>query len=329
MSATTPSNPVHPAKSPPLVCGNCQGPMQVLALRGHYGQAVEVDLCAPCHLVWFDVIESARLNGPAILALIGHMAQAQSLAHQPLRERAACPRCRSGLKTVHNRSRWGRSLQLECSARHGAYQSFAEFLFEKGLVRPMSSADRAALIRRDGRIDCVNCGAPIAGGDAQCGHCRSVPSLLDVARLARALDPEGATEDHPVHATAAHRGALQCGACGAALPPGQAMQCAQCGATLAVSRLADAHRQVQVLAPLLQAHAEKPAPHTVARRMAALSADLPRQREWILRMRADTAGRHGDDEDDDELLSWSTWRTNPLRAVFIALLLWWAWWMWS
>jgi hypothetical protein len=68
--------------------------------------------------------------------------------------------------------------------------------------------------------------------------------------------------------------------------------------------------------------------HTVARRMAALSADLPRQREWILRMRADTAGRHGGDE-DDELLSWSIWRTNPLRAVFIALLLWWAWWMWS
>ena len=104
---------------------------------------------------------------------------------------------------------------------------------------------------------------------------------------------------------------------------------AQCGATLAVSRLADAHRQVQALGPLLQAHAEKPAPHTVARRMAALSADLPRQREWILRMRADTAGRHGGDEDDDEWLSWFTRRTNPLRAVFIALLLWWAWSMWS
>lgn len=187
--------------------------MQAVALLGHYGQAVEVDLCAPCHQVWFDAIESARLTGPAMLVLIGHMAQSQALAHRPLQNRVACPRCGGGLKTVHNRSRWGRSLQLECLARHGAYQSFAQFLFEKGLVRPMSSADRAALLRRDGRIDCVNCGAPIAAGDAQCRHCGSVPSLLDVARLARALDPEGATETHPVHATAAHRGALQCLAC--------------------------------------------------------------------------------------------------------------------
>ena len=40
----------------PLSCGNCGEPMLALPLAGHYGQQVEIDLCAPCHLVWFDPI---------------------------------------------------------------------------------------------------------------------------------------------------------------------------------------------------------------------------------------------------------------------------------
>ena len=45
-----------------------------------------------------------------------------------------CPRCAGKLKIVHNQSRWGRSSQLQCMRRHGAYQSFAQFLEEKGLL---------------------------------------------------------------------------------------------------------------------------------------------------------------------------------------------------
>jgi Zn-finger nucleic acid-binding protein len=118
-----------------------------LRLAGHYGSVVEIDLCGPCHLVWFDVVESARLAGPGLLALIGAMAAAQALPHQPLRPDLACPQCRTAVRTVHNRTRWGRSLQLECPQHHGAWQSFGEFLNEKGLLRPMSSADRARALR--------------------------------------------------------------------------------------------------------------------------------------------------------------------------------------
>jgi lipoic acid synthetase len=35
-----------------------------LALPGHYGSSVEIDVCASCDLVWFDGTETARLNGP-------------------------------------------------------------------------------------------------------------------------------------------------------------------------------------------------------------------------------------------------------------------------
>jgi Zn-finger nucleic acid-binding protein len=321
------AQPVVPSE-PALVCGNCREPMQRLVLPGHYGRSVEIDLCAGCHLVWFDLTETARLSGPALLELIGTMAGAQTLAHQLLRDDARCVRCSSGLKTVHNRSRWGESLQLECLKRHGAYQSFAQFLQEKGLLRPMSRIDRAQLLQRAGQIDCVNCGAAIGAADERCSHCLSVPSLLDVARLARALDPEGAIEAHAVHATAAHQAALQCAACGAALPPDQALRCAQCGATLAVSRLAQAHAQVEALGPALRAHAQRPAPAVVRRRLEALDADIPRRREWATRMEAEARQARGADPDEHDGWSLLELRTNPLRAVLLALAIWFVWWFW-
>lgn len=299
--------------------------MQRLALAGHYGRTVELDLCAPCHLVWFDHTETANLAGASLLELIGTMAAAQSLPHVPLRDDAGCPRCRGALKTVHNRTRFGPSLHLECANRHGSYQTFAEFLAEKGLLRPMSHIDRAALLATHGRIDCVNCGAAVGRDDAQCPYCRSVPGLLDVARLARALDPEGALEPQPVHAQAARQQAMQCAACGAALPEGQALRCAQCGATLAISRLAQAHEQVRSLGPALRAHAQRPAPKVVARRLEALDADLPRRREWVRQVEAETQEQRGREWNLEGLFDNGT---NPLRAVLIALAIWFVWWFW-
>lgn len=314
-----------PAADPPLACGNCARPMYRLHLAGHYGRRVELDLCPACHLVWFDLTEGAHLAGPGLLALIGEMAAAQSVAHEVLRPGVACPHCRGPLKTIHNQTRWGRSLQLECVARHGAWQTFAQFLGEKGLLRPVSSADRARLLARDGRIDCVNCGAALGATDEQCPYCTSVPGLLDVARLARALDPEGATEAHPVHRTGAQPSAMQCAACGAALPPGLAMDCAQCGATLAVGRLAAAHAAVVALAPALRAHAERPAPHVVKRRLEGLDADKPRRREWVRAMEAEA--KQGDPDESDWAEQFGA-GTSPWRAVALALAIWFAWWFW-
>lgn len=313
-----------------IACGNCHEPMQRLMLPGHYGRSVEVDLCSQCHLVWFDMTETARLSGAALLDLIGAMAGTQGLPHRTLAPKAGCARCGAALKTVHNRSRWGTSLHLECRAGHGAYQSFAQFLQEKGLLRAMSRLDRARLIEMQGRIDCVNCGAAVGRDEETCSYCGSVPSLLDVARLARALDPEGALEPQAVHRDAARQQALQCGACGAALPPGLSVDCAQCGATLAISRLADAHERVATLRPALLAHAAKPAPEVVKRRLEALDADLPRRREFAAKMEAEAAAqrghhRFGEDWDWGDLLGRGT---NPLRAVLLALLVWFVWYFW-
>lgn len=316
---------------PAIACGNCRATMQRLSLAGHYGRSVEIDLCSQCHLVWFDQTETARLSGPALLDLVGAMAGAQSLPHRTLDPKAGCVRCGAALKTVHNRSRWGQSIQLECRVGHGAYQSFAQFLQEKGLWRPMSRIDRARLVEKQGRIDCVNCGAALGKADEACPYCASVPGLLDVARLARALDPEGAIEAQAVHRDTARTQALQCGACGVALPPGQSVDCAQCGATLAVSRLAEAHGRVATLGPALRAHAAKPAPEVVKRRLEALDADLPRRREFAAKMEAEASQRRGHGGFGDGI-DWSdlfSAGTNPLRAVLVALAIWFVWYFWG
>lgn len=285
--------------------------MRVLQLAGHYGQQVEIDLCAPCHLVWFDVVEAARLTGPGLLDLIGAMAEAQTLAHQALRPDVACPRCQGQLHEVHNQTRWGRSRQLECRNRHGSLQTFGQFLAEKGLVRPMSSADRARTLARDGALHCLNCGGAIGAADSACRWCAAAPALLDVARLANALDPEGATRDHALHTTGTQRQMLDCAACGAPQPPDGGWACGQCGATLAAPGLAEAHRQVSALGPTLRAHAERPLPHVVRERLARQDAGLQRQRQRAAEMQAEADAQMG--------------RTRPEPEPTSIELPWWGW----
>jgi predicted nucleic acid-binding Zn ribbon protein len=231
------------------------------------------------------------------------------------------------MKTVHNQSRWGRSVQLQCVKRDGAYQSFAEFLEEKGLLRPMSRLDRAKLLHDRGRIDCVNCGAAIGKDDERCPYCSSVPSLLDVARLARALDPEAMLGPHELPRSAAKQQAMQCAACGAALPPGETMSCAQCGATLAIPSLREAYAAVEKLAPVLKANAERPPAEVVKRRLEAIQADLPRRREWVAGMEEEARQRRG----HGKPIEWSTWvERGPqlARAAAIVAAAWVLWGFW-
>jgi len=302
--------------------------MQRLVLAGHYAQRLDLDLCRNCDLLWFDGTETAQLSGPALLDVIGAMAAARALPHEMLRADARCPRCDGALAIVHNESRWGRSSQLQCRRRHGAYQSFAQFLQEKGLLRPMSLIDRAKLLRDRGRLECVNCGGEIGKDDELCPWCRSIPSLLDVARLAHALDPLDTIEPPALYRAAERQGALHCAVCGAALPPGETISCSQCGATLAITSLADANAQVQALAPALRAAAEHPSPAVVKRRLEAIDADLPRRREFVAQLQAEAdaqRGRGGDDTDWSALVP----RTKiPLAILAVAFVLWIAWHSW-
>lgn len=334
---STVAAPPAPATTTGPACGNCREPMRVMRLAGHYASEVELDICEHCDLVWFDGHETARLTGPALVDLIAEMAHAHACAHVPLGRDVRCLRCRGGVVVAFNQSRFGRSSQLQCRARHGAYQSFAQFLQEKGLVREMSKVDRARLLQGGGRLHCVNCGGDVQAHDEECTWCRSVPSLFDVARLARALDPRDTVEPQPMHARAARQGAWSCAACGSALPRGETVACDACGATLAVTDVAEAIAAARALQPALQAAADKPSPAVVERRLAAIDADLPRRREFVAGLQAEADARSGRtrfgrDDDGDGAFGWALeWltRTNPLRAVAIALVIWFAWRVWG
>ena len=56
-----------------LRCTQCQAELQPITLEGHYGQHHEADICANCHLVWFDALESVRLSGLGWIGLLRQM----------------------------------------------------------------------------------------------------------------------------------------------------------------------------------------------------------------------------------------------------------------
>lgn len=311
-------------------CRNCGTTLQRLSLAGHYGRQVEIDLCSPCHLVWFDGIEQAQLSGPGLLTLVGAMAAAHGVAHRTLQPGLRCLHCASAVHEVHNQTRWGKSLQLECPQHHGAWQTFGQFLDQRGLLHPLSSADRArALAHADG-LRCVNCGGVISASDTRCPWCEATPALVDVARLARSLDPEGATAAHPVHRAATAATSLSCAACGAAQVAAGDWQCRQCGATLTTPGLVQAHAQVLALGPALRAHAKKPSPEIVRHRLQAQSAGLERQRERVAEMQAEAEAQRratwggADHESAGEGLP-LRWRSVLTWTAAAAL----AWWWWG
>lgn len=318
-------------------CRNCQGPLQAQPFAGHYGRTLEIDVCGPCHLVWFDGIEQAGLSGPGLLELVGVMAQTQTLAHQGLKRDLGCLRCGGKLREVHNRTRWGPSRQLECVQRHGAWQTFAQFLGERGLLRVMSRLDRQRLLAQGGPLHCVACGGELAATGERCRWCEAEPMLVDVARLAQAADPEGATAGHRVHGTASTRTARHCAACGSAEGDEGGWSCTHCGATLVAPRLAEAHQQVQALLPALRAHAQKPVPAVVAERLRAQQAGLDRQRDRARALQAEADARQGqgrfgsddlppwaggDGSGDDRLAGWLH-RGGWVLGLLVLLLMWW------
>lgn len=261
--------------------------MRRCTFEAHYGQPVELDLCAPCHLVWFDSIESARIAGASLLDLLREFDRAHRQPHEVIRRSIRCPRCAGALREVHNRTRFGRSVQLECARRHGAYQTFAQVLAEKGLVRPPATADRRALLAQDaGSLACLNCGASIAAGARRCGHCQSPVVMFDVARLASALDPEGATAAADVHRAPARRGMSSCPSCGAGMQHDASIRCHHCGITLAVGRLPDALAALAPLEAALREHRRSPAPQVRLARLKRLQGDLERRRDWSRELEA-------------------------------------------
>ena len=231
-------------------CPQCRTGMQQVALEGHYGQQVVCDLCARCHLVWFDEFESVRLSGLGWVNLLRQMQAASAQSPGVLSPRLSCTRCAADLKPVHNLTRFGRFAALECPRKHGHLQTFSLLLAERGLVRPLLSSDLQTLVSEGRDACCLNCGSAITPGSERCQHCDSPLVVIDMPRLMGALLIRHA---EPLPAEQARHVAWQCRGCGAALEPTRTARCEHCHHQVVVPSFVDLRPLLDTVEPLLRA----------------------------------------------------------------------------
>jgi len=241
-------------------CSNCERPMRVLDLSGHYQRRVQIDTCPHCCLVWFDDTESVRLAGPGIADFVReiHAAMQADGDHEhavSLARVQSCPVCRSALKTVSNRTRFGRTTQMECPQGHGYYQTYILYLAEKGFVRPLAWADIHALLAAGKQLFCADCGHPLPDRPVdQCPACKSAIEVIDPTRLAMAIDRLDVQPALPAPSAAAvdqHK----CHACGGAVDQSRDIYCPHCHAPVLRHDTADAATAAEQASELAQAAA--------------------------------------------------------------------------
>lgn len=157
-------------------------------MGGVHGPDIELDLCFPCHLMWFDKRESIQLSPRGTLDLFRVIQEHRDDPRHSLKERLVCPRCRRRLSLEKDIGKGGRFAYYACPQRHGRLTPFSEFLKEKQFVRALSQVEQQRVRAEVKNVQCSSCGAPVDIVKAfQCGHCGSPITVLDADAVAKAL----------------------------------------------------------------------------------------------------------------------------------------------
>jgi len=188
-----------------MKCPGCAATMMPLALEGHLGTTIDIDVCAACRTIWFDRFEELRLTPQATLKVFGVISESADRPAAPLPTALHCPRCNARLLLTHDIQRNTRFQYWRCDGGHGRLITFIDFLREKDFVRPLTPQQIVELRQNIQAINCSNCGAAInLLTDSVCPHCGSALSILDLpqmARMAGKLAPDATgTPDRPAAA---------------------------------------------------------------------------------------------------------------------------------
>lgn len=160
--------------------------MVSLTLEGHSATAVTVDVCATCHVFWFDTYESLQLSPASTLKLFTHIGDASAGKKPAIPAVVRCPRCDSRLLPTHDRQRDTRFEYWRCDHRHGRLITFFNFLREKSFVKALSAKQLEELRQHIQTVNCSNCGGPVDLTHASvCLHCSSPVSMLDMKQAER------------------------------------------------------------------------------------------------------------------------------------------------
>lgn len=186
MNIEVPSAPT--ARAGRLACPSCRGAMQVLDLHSQRGEALELDLCFACQLLWFDPRENLLLSAASVVQLLRVLHAHRDEGHHSLATRLACPRCASALTEGYDVVKHGRYLTHRCPRGHGRAATFSAFMVEKGFARHLTRPEIEDIAQRVGVIRCASCGAPVdVRREDACSHCRSPLALLDPKAVEAAL----------------------------------------------------------------------------------------------------------------------------------------------
>jgi hypothetical protein len=158
------------------------------ALPNHDAGRLCLDLCYPCHTIWFDRNESIQLAPGAVIELFRDIHARQSEPRRALPERFGCPRCRAPLALAHDLAKAGRFSYWRCPGEHGRLTPFFQFLREKQFVRALTPAELGRVRAELKIVRCSSCGAPIdLQRDTACGFCKAPLAILDADAVEKAL----------------------------------------------------------------------------------------------------------------------------------------------
>jgi Zn-finger nucleic acid-binding protein len=171
-----------------MTCPACAGAMTGLALDGHYGRTVQVDVCQGCAGLWVDGHELLQLTAGATLTLFRHLGAWAPAARRPAAEIKPCPRCGVRLARTLDRREATAHEAFRCRKGHGRYLTYGAFLRARHFVRDLAPREVKALARHVQSVKCVNCGAGIDIRTASaCPYCRAAIAVVDPDQLQRTV----------------------------------------------------------------------------------------------------------------------------------------------
>ena len=171
-----------------IACPGCRAPMARRVFERKPAGTVDLDLCHPCHLIWFDQYESAALTPGAVIELFRAIHAEQEGRARPVPEICACPKCRRVLSLTHDMHGTNRFTYLRCPGSCGRLTNFFQFLREKHFVRSLAPVEVARLRAQVAQVRCSSCGAPLdLERETACRYCRAPVSILDADAVRKTL----------------------------------------------------------------------------------------------------------------------------------------------
>lgn len=180
-------------------CPSCHSGMEVVALQNHIGLPVEIDMCQPCQMIWFDHLESVSLSAGSVIELFKRIHATRDATRNLVGMQPDCPICATRLASANDLARGGRFTYHRCTNGHGRLIAFTQFLREKNFIRSLQAHEIKALSVKVKQVRCSSCGAGVnIENDSACRHCGSPVSVLDEAAVEKAL---GALHEKEIHRT--------------------------------------------------------------------------------------------------------------------------------